>query len=208
MKLNRFNCRWSQGKPGVNPGEQWLPLLDGHGALRWPGSTSPSGRGQLEWLPSDDSTAITLPIESAHVPVHAVRYLESKATYFISPVAPRRQKDAQPGCVPLVTLHPTTKRVESQCAPEDALSEESLTFAPSAAGVVRALHQRRTYHGPKPGGLYLTDTRGKTSKIYESRVSATQISPDGCRLAFVHSREGALATSLGMLNFCGSGTGN
>ena len=198
MRLNPFTCKWVP----VPMGDQSLPLHDGDGLLRWPRSATPAGGGRLEWFPPGGGETITLPIDSSQVPFHGVRYEARTRSYFISPVTRAQSADARPGCVPLVRLYPGEKRFDQQCAPTDALSENPLLFTPTAAGVVRALGDRRTFHGPKVGGLYLTDAAGKTVKIYESRVRSTQVSPDGCSLAFLHAPEKALASSLGVLNLC------
>jgi hypothetical protein len=202
LKLDRFGCRWVDNVAAAagTPGNLWLPLAQGDGLLRW--RASGPGGGALEWLADEQRPPLPLPLQAGQVPLQAVQYLAANSAYFISPIWRGREKEPKESCAALVWLYPKTGRVEKNCAPDDALSGSVMTFAPAPGGIIRIVSQRQTFHGPKPGGLYLTDAAGKTTKIFESHINATQLSPDGCRLAFAHSPERAMATSIGVLDLC------
>jgi hypothetical protein len=199
IKLDRFGCGWVQNEKVASMGTQWLPLHEGHGFLRWT-SAATSGVGSLQWLPTELGDPLTLPIDSQRIQSHAIRYLASKDAYFISPIWLGREKERTGECAPILWLFPKSRQHEKLCAPDDALGDQLVTFSPSERGLIRALYERRSFHGPKPGGLYLTGSDGKTTRIFESRIRSHLIAPGGCLLAFTHFD--GLGTSLGVLDVC------
>jgi hypothetical protein len=168
----------------------------------WPAPSAGAASTQLQWLADAKSETLALPLLANSVAPHGIRYLPSKKAYFISPTLVRSTRAPAAGCVAFVWLHTRDRRIEHACAPIDALSENDYTLAPSPLGIIRALNHRRTPHGPKPGGLYLTEADGKTWKIFEGQIVETNISPDQCLLAFSYRPPQSREPSLGVLKLC------
>lgn len=194
-----FDCRWetSASLSGPKNANQWIPLLPGHGAIKF-------DTGTAYWINSNGQE-IRLPIDSSQVSLDSFRYVGWKQAYFVAPTWSRlKNRDKTlPTCVPAVYIYPGTNRVEEVCVPFDNNSKSNaVMFAPSRIGWLRATAHRNTAQGMKTGGLYLVRPTGMTEKLVESNIRSWDLSPDGCRVAFAHNSSGSSPTVLDILDLC------
>lgn len=101
----------------------------------------------------------------------------------VQPLAVRRRCRALK-VARLIFLKEGEAAITRECAPADSVIDSPAVYEPSKAGLIRIVYQRNTYHGRKPGGIYLTGTDGKTVRIHTGAVESGAVSPDGCTLAF------------------------
>ena len=197
-----FDCRWveSERLSGADNNADWVPLLPGHGAILFEGKLGGISTKLLHFL-NDQATPTELPIKN--VTSNTLRYIPFRKAYFLSPhVAPPREGEKLPACIPMWWFEPETMRTEETCAPTDRLNENFVTYAPTRLGLLRTALQRRTAHGNKPGGLYLTLPDGRNEKIFEASVMDSSVSADGCAVA-VRAITVEVESVLSVIDLCG-----
>lgn len=192
-----FDCRWVEAQKLGGEGDvpTLVPLLRGHGFLRLGTSLGDKSTAPVQYFPDETASPLALPMRASEVSEGSIGYYGYKRAYFIPRNVGRAQPEAaQPTCA--WWLSPESGRTEEVCLPPDALAGQFATIAPSRAGILRNVFERRTAHGPKPGGIYLTTPEGKLEKLLEAKARAWAVSPDGCALA-VHDR-----TDIKILELC------
>lgn len=195
LQQSPFDCRLVERK-GIDTGgtrNQWLPLRQGDGFLIFkedkPNRDGTAKTKVVHMATRDPGSAKTL-IEWPFIQKACVRYFAFKAAYFIQPCAlgrgsMRKYAAAQKlTCIPVWWFTPKDGAVTRACTPVDSVIDSPAVYEPSKAGLIRIVYQRNTYHGRKPGGIYLTGTDGKTVRIHTGAVESGAVSPDGCTLAF------------------------
>jgi len=203
-----FDCRWvtSNILTGDRNDTEWIPLLPGDGFLSF---NAPNGgpADRITYYSKETSAPMALPIPARDVAPHAVRYFDYKRAYFISPSGIRWEQVKDSKCVSVWWFFPEDARTEEICVPVDAANMNFPTYWPSRAGILRVVSRRRTPHGEKPGGIYLTAAEDRIEKLFEGRVRAVSVSPEGCRVAVDTYPEtpsfGASAnTALAVIDLC------
>lgn len=200
-----FDCRWveSERLSGADNNADWVPLLRGHGAILFEGKLGGISTELLHFL-NDEATPTELPIKN--VTSNTLRYIPFRKAYFLSPhVTPPREGEKLPACIPMWWFEPETMRTQETCAPTDRLNENFVTYAPTRVGLLRTALQRRTAHGMKPGGLYLTLPDGRNEKIFEASVMDSSVSGDGCAVA-VRAVTDQVESVLSVIDLCGGRT--
>lgn len=148
----------------------------------------------MAFYPKEDARGIDLPISAVGLSEAHIHWAEFKKAYFIS--APWWDKFGEDGrCQPAWWFTPPDK-VEQVCAPAEGMAKQSMFFAPSAKGLLRILAHRKTARARAPGGVYLTNAKGETAKIWEGPVDGGLASPDGCHLALTYG------VTLTMIELC------
>lgn len=185
IRQSPYDCRWvnSPRLTGTTAqGSSWFPLLPGHGFLSAHRADGQASEKLLHYA-SETATPTELPVAVKDVVLHNIVHAAHRDAYFIPAlVGPRKADEALPGCRNVWWFKPG-RGVEAQCVATDALDRQPYSYLPVRSGILRVLSVRRTPHGDKPGGLYLTTTDGRNEKIHEGRIMRAVVSPDGCGVA-------------------------
>jgi hypothetical protein len=198
-----FDCRWVKNETltGGKKDAEWIPLMPEDGFLSFvkKGSTE-----KILYYSSETSASIELPVFAQNIEPHSVRYYAYKRAYFLSATeSPQSSAEKNSNCALVWWFYPKEARTEPVCAPVDEIAQNYPTYWPSRAGLLRVISARRTAHGEKPGGIYLTSEDGKSEKIYEGNVRAVSVSPDGCRVAIaLYPRSLDPKAALSVLELC------
>ncbi len=200
-----YDCRWVESKrlSGSDNSEQWVPLLPDHGFVMSPKQVDQKTYLNFLYYASDTASPVELPINTRDVPFEAIRYFPYKKAYFISPIAkPPRNGEPTARCTPVWWFWPKESRTEETCVAVDSVNESYVTFAPSKVGLLRASYDRKTPHGPKPGGVYLSLPNDKVEKIFEAKVRDWSVTPDGCAVAVRHAGQKILTSDISVIELC------
>jgi hypothetical protein len=186
-----FDCRWveSEKLSGAKNSIEWIPLLEGDGYIKLPARGT--DERNLAYFSAENASATVLPIEAGAIQPEGIRYFPFRGAYFISAIAvpPRNSKEPPPACIPTWWFSPKTARVQEKCERVDAVNDNAVIYAPSKVGTLRAVRERNTAHGYKPGGIYLTHENGSVEKIFEASINDLAVAPDGCSVAFRHESQ-------------------
>lgn len=179
-----FDCRWvkSERLSGPEKGANWMPLRNGDGFVSTDQLDGKPSKNLL-YFASETAKPVEMPIPTQGISVDTIRYAGFRKSYFVAaPVDRPKEKETPPSCRPVWWFQPGGK-VETQCVATDALDSQGYYYVSSRIGILRISGLRRTPHGEKPGGIYLTTASGSSEKIYEGRIWMINMSPDGCALA-------------------------
>jgi hypothetical protein len=202
IQQSPFDCRLVERKALKVEGKRsrWLPLRKGDGFLVFR-EAKPNRQGTEEttvvYRPTRTGPARTL-LAWPFIQKTCVRYHAFRQAYFIQPCAlgrgsmKRYVAARKLNCVPVWWFRPgdgakggpKEPTVTRDCAPADSVIDNPALYAPSKAGLIRFTYQRNTYHGRKPGGIYLTGPDGKTARIRAGFIQSGAVSPGGCHFAF------------------------
>ena len=195
--FNRFSCRYYGEKPEwIIINHQTLPLIDGHGFLDWPPSEGPSPvqNQPLRFHPKSSSEWIELPIGTREVWRIDVRYASFKSSYFLHPIT---YIDPQTGKEEPIGPWPEGKAVPVWwLSPDGSVTTETVPYMRFMRGGSRGyfatrkgifIYTHKTDGAGKPGdaGGYLA-RNGRVTKLITGLLDSVSISPDGCRVAFIH----------------------
>jgi hypothetical protein len=195
--FNRFSCRYYDEKPEwIIPNHQTLPLLDGHGFLDWfPTSGPESFRNRpLRFRVTNATEWVELPIGTREVWHNLVRYAPFTNSYLLYPIA---YIDAHTGKEEPVGPWPKGKPVPMWwLAPDGTLTTEiipyvrfmrggSRSYFPTRHGIFVTTHKADDLGKPGDAGGYLA-RNGRVTKLITGLLDSVSISPDGCRIAFIH----------------------
>lgn len=145
-------------------------LLDKHGYLDIGASNVPAWRSKekVKLYRIGDKEGTEIPIHPVHISFP--RYYEFKGAYAIySPHTAKR----------FWWLYPDGK-VEEVTLPTE------LRPYPTRRGVVAGWGKTKSNRDPGSGGLYLWTERGQPIRLLAGYAREVTISPDGCKIAFVH----------------------
>ena len=193
-----FNCQWVK-KPRLSDQshDRWLPLLENDGflAFHFSNKTLTGTEPSLRYAKNQEDEGQTLPIKWNPVLPKCVHYYDFKKAYFLSPCGMNRKNHddiKKLKCIPYWWLRKKEEgmKLEENCLPVDSVSENLPILFPSRVGMLRLVSYRTTFHGEKSGGVYLTEPDGKVTKIYDTWIFDSLMSPDGCLLALRHAPTG------------------
>lgn len=205
-RLSPFDCRWvrSEVLSVSEKNAEWMPLLPRDGFLSFVKQQSSVLTERILYYADEISVPIELQVSARNIEPHAVRYYAYKRSYFLSAIEPpKASADKKLNCDVAWWFYPQDTRTEKVCVPVDEVTQNYPTYWPSHAGILRAISARRTPHGEKLGGIYLTSEDGKSEKIYEGNVRAVSVSPDGCKVAIaLYSRTLDPKAPLSVLELC------
>jgi len=191
-KQSGIDCRWAAA-PRIAPlyaQSHWQPLLPGHGFI---GFKPANNADDVEAVFHADENAEGRPLGILWPGLQdrCVRYYAFRKAYFVSVCGLGDGAGARllrETCLPGWWFDPEGARVEKTCGPIDSATKDMTAYEPTRAGLLRLAKFRRTYHGMKPGGLYLTDAQGRTERIYTHQgagwLEDARVAPDGCQVAF------------------------
>jgi hypothetical protein len=195
--FNRFSCRYYDQKPEwVIPNHQILPLLDGHGYLDWfPTSLPEAVRNRPIRFRSHRFTDwVELPIGTREVWRIDVQYAPFKNVYFLYPIT---YIDSQTGKEEPIGPWPKDKPVRVWwLAPDGNVTTETVpymrfmrggsrSYFPTREGIFITTHKTDDLGKPGDAGGYLA-REGRVTKLITGILDSVSISPDGCRVAFIH----------------------
>ena len=189
-----FNCQWVKNE-GLSTKFKWLPLLgDGFLAFRFDSKKLTGSQPSVLYASNPDDAVTPLPIKWNPVLPKCVKYFEFIDAYFLSPCGIGRGNIADiknQKCIPYWWLRKKGGglEVEETCLPVDSVTENLPIMFPSKVGILRLISSRRTFHGPKIGGVYVTAQEGMVTKIFDAWIKDALMSPDGCLLALRHGAE-------------------
>lgn len=206
-RLSPFDCRWVRSEvlsDGNKKNAEWMPLMPRDGFLSFIKQQGSILTERILYYSDEASAPIELQVSARNIEPHAVRYYAYKRAYFLSAIEqPRASADKSSNCDVAWWFYPRDARAEQVCVPVDEVTRNYPTYWPSRAGVLRVISARRTPHGEKLGGIYLTSEDGKSEKIYEGNVRAVSVSPDGCKVAIaLYSRTLDPKAPLSVLELC------
>lgn len=204
-RLSPFDCRWvrSEVLSDAKKNAEWMPLLPRDGFVSFvkqPGSILTE---RILYYSDETSAPIELQVSARNIEPHSLRYYDYKRSYFLSAIEPpQASADKKTNCDAAWWFYPQETRIERVCVPVDEVTQNYPTYWPSRVGILRVIIARRTPHGEKPGGIYLT-SKGKSEKIFEGNVRAVSVSPDGCKVAIaLYSRTLDPKAPLSVLELC------
>lgn len=209
-RLSPFDCRWvrsevlSDGKKNA----EWIPLLPRDGFLSFVKQRGSILTEKILYYIDETSVPVELQVSARGIEPHSLRYYAYKRSYFLSAIEPPpASADERSNCDAAWWFYPQDARTEQICVPVDEVTQNYPTYWPSRAGVLRVIRARRTPHGEKVGGIYLTSSEGKTEKIFEGNVQGANVSPDGCKIAastspMVLNLNNAMSRTLMIIDLC------
>ena len=189
--FNRFSCRYYEQKPEWDRGQYSLPLLEEHGSLLL--KDSRQNNPVMFYFPKNEK-GVALPIGTRQVLHNLVQYAAFKNVYFLYPIA---YIDPETGKEEPIGPWPKGKPVQVWwLAPDGKVTTEDIPFMPFMRGGSRGffptrggifIYSHKTDDLGKPGdaGGYLAQD-GKVLKLITGMVDQVSISPDGCKVAFLH----------------------
>lgn len=193
-RQNSFTCELvKDDELPVIENANWQPLIDDDGFLSFKFARAElrSEEPAVIFARATDLKAKPLAIYWSAVLPKCVKYYDFMDAYFLSPCGLGLKNIAAlkvEECIPFwwLKISPSGLQVDEQCAPVDSLVENLPQMVPSKAGLLRLIQSRRTLHGKKIGGVYLTSPNGLSEKILDAWVSDFAMSPNGCHLAVKH----------------------
>lgn len=195
-----FDCSWVDGEPFLRGQRsiEWLPLRPGDGILL-------TSRAGVAHVGAAGATPVELPFWSGVISMNGVHYYSFRNAYFIAPPSFHRSNDptaVQPPCISVWWFYPRDARTEQTCVPTDSINTDSETvlYAATRLGILRATTFRRSPYGHRPAGVYVTRPDGRTEKLVEAYVRALSVSPDGCAVAFAHGEQSS--GNLSIIDLC------
>jgi hypothetical protein len=219
--FNRFSCRYYRDKPEwIIENHITLPLLDGHGFLDWFPSEGPNYiRNQpLLFHPNSSLDPIALPIGTREVWRIDVRYASFRNAYFLHPI---KYIDPQTGNEEPIGPWPEGKPVTVWwLVPDGTITTETIPYMrfmrggsrdyfPTKAGIFIYTHKTNGLGKPGDAGGYLA-RNGLVTKLITGLLESVSVSPDGCRVAFVHDPYDTVhgidrlnRINVKVINFCG-----
>ena len=195
--FNRFNCRYYDEKPDwIIQNHETLPLLDGHGFLDWIPTEGPgSDRNKpIRFHRTNASEWISLPIGKRQVWRVDVTYASFKDAYFLYPIT---YIDTNTGKEEPIGPWPKGKSVSVWWLTSDGtVTSETIPymefmrggsrgFFPTRKGIFIYSHKADGAGKPGDAGGYLAQDN-RVTKLITGLLEGVSISPDGCRVAFVH----------------------
>ena len=195
--FNRFSCRYYDIKPDwLQPNHQTLPLRDGDGFLDWfPTGGSESFRNKpLRFRADDAADWLELPIGTREVWHNLVQYAPFKKSYLLYPIAyidPRTGKEEPVGPwphgkpVPIWWLTSEGNVMTETVPYMRFMRGGSRSYYPTREGIFISTHKADDLAKPGDAGGYLV-RKSQVIKLITGMLDSVSVSPDGCRIAFVH----------------------
>jgi hypothetical protein len=192
-KFNPFDCSWTSSTilADVYPEYDWVYLRPGDGIIAFNGSLT-----EIKGLPTKvlhykniDSEPVTLAIPPASartLKIRSVNYYPFHHAYFIAEPWIFGVKSDDSRCEMAWWFTADNDEVSQVCLPYDFLANQrEVAVTPSAKGLLRFLpvFGSPQHPGGSPGGVYLTDEKGTTRKIWEGIADSGVVSPNGCLVA-------------------------
>lgn len=201
--FNPFSCRYYDTPPAwVIQGRETAPLLEEHGYLDWGPSLGTSEPDEyrkntpIAFHPQGAQESINLPIGRQQAWRPDISYAAFKGAYLIPSL---RYRDPATGVVehvvgpwpdgkpyPVWLLTPEGQITELKLPFHRLMRGGSRQFYLTQAGVVVVFHGsggKKPYPGEAGGYLFHDE---KITKLIPGLVRNPAISPDGCRIAFIH----------------------
>ena len=195
--FNRFSCRYYSHKPEwILPNHQMLPLLDGHGVLDWFPTMGPDSfrNSPLRFRKDSATEWIELPIGMRQVWHNLVKYAQFRNSYLLYPIA---YIDSETGEEEPVGPWPKGKPVTVWwLSPDGTVKTETVpymrfmrggsrSYFPTREGIFITSHKADDLGKPGDAGGYLF-REGQVIKVITGLLDSVSVSPDGCRVAFLH----------------------
>jgi hypothetical protein len=195
--FNRFTCRYYDQKPEwIIPNHQTLPLLDGHGYLDWSPTIGPDSfrNKPLKFRINFASEWMDLPIGTREVWHNLVKYAPFKNSYLLYPITyiDRDTGKEEPigpwpqgKPVPVWWLNPDGIVTTETVPYVRFMRGGSRSYFPTQVGIFITTHKADDVGQPGDAGGYLA-RNGQVTKVITGLLDSVSISPDGCRVAFIH----------------------
>jgi len=218
---NPFSCRYYAAPyPWTVNGWFTTPLLEEHGSLGWekPKINDPFGRRREDEEPitlfrPGDQNGTPLPISRAQGVSSRPSYAPFRTAYLLFNPAPStgitaRNEWPQGKAMPIWWLTPNGTVTEQLLAYHPFMTTASyLTFLPLKEGVFIYAQDIGLGHSLRNSGGYIAKN-GTTRKLIGGLLHNPVVSPDGCRVAFVHEpsfptdREHMYTVKLKVIDVC------
>ena len=195
--FNRFSCRYYQEAPEwAILNHETLPLMEGHGFLDWSSEqeVQPRQNRRIVFCQHGHDEGIKLSIRMRQVFRSTVRYAPFKDAYFLYPIAyvdPQTEQESPVGLwpegkpVPMWWLAPDGKVTTEEVPYMPFMRSGSRGFFPTREGVFMYTHNTDGLGKPGDAGGYISQN-GKVMKLTTGMVEQVSVSPDGCKVAFIH----------------------
>lgn len=195
--FNRFSCRYYEEKPNwIIQGHETLPLMDGHGFLDWSleEEVQPRQKRRITFYQSAYTDGIKLPISMRQVWRTEVVYASFKGGYLLAPhsyIDPETWKEEAIGLwpkgkpVPMWWMAPDGTVTTEEVPYMPFMRGGSRAFSPTRKGIFISTHKTDDMWKPGEAGGYLAQG-GKVTKLITGMLEQITVSPDGCKVAFLH----------------------
>jgi hypothetical protein len=189
--FNRFSCRYYEQKPQWDRGHASLPLLEEHGSLFFKDSRE---NNPIMFFPPTSEKGVPLPIGTRQVWHNLVQYAPFKNAYLLYPIAyidPETGKEDPIGPwpkgkpVPMWWLTPDGKVTTEHIPYMPFMRGGSRGFYPTRAGIFITSHKTDDLGKPGDAGGYLAQA-SSVEKLITGLLENVSVSPDGCKVAFLH----------------------
>jgi hypothetical protein len=189
--FNRFSCRYYEQKPQWDRGHASLPLLEEHGSLFFKDSRE---NNPIMFFSPTSEKGVPLPIGTRQVWHNLVQYAPFKNAYLLYPIAyidPGTGKEDPIGPwpkgkpVPMWWLTPDGKVTTEHIPYMPFMRGGSRGFYPTRAGIFITSHKTDDLGKPGDAGGYLAQA-SSVEKLITGLLENVSVSPDGCKVAFLH----------------------
>ncbi|MFY9287961.1 MAG: hypothetical protein WAO98_05620 [Alphaproteobacteria bacterium] len=183
-KFNLFDCSWLTSKEfaALYSADLWGGLRPGDGAIAFktqPDSKNPKHPVMKAIHYKMSGEAIELPVAAPGLNIGSVRYHDFRKAYFLTVRAQSKINPQNGNCQTAWWFDAKQNRVEQICAPGALLDKYDPIYLPTQKGLLRMFGKRDA----PVKGIYLTNDKGQTTKIWNGSAFGGAVSPDGCKVA-------------------------